>query len=275
MRLLFCGDVMGRAGRDMITTHVPELRRRLALDAVVINGENAAGGVGITGALCKEFYGAGVDAITGGNHSWDRREVIGYIDGDPRLLRPLNYAPGTPGRGHQVIELAGGRRLLVINVMLRLFMELLDDPFRAVDAVLKEYRLAPRAGLDAILVDVHGEATSEKQAMGVYLDGRVSMVVGSHTHVPTADHRILPGGTAFQTDTGMCGAYDSVIGMRKDIAVSRFIRKLADKPSAADGPGTLCGLVVETDATTGLARRVAPVRIGGDLAETAPDWDEG
>ena len=268
MKILLCGDVVGRAGRAAVTEHVPELRRMLGLDFVVVNGENAAAGFGITDKICAELYAAGVDAITTGNHVWDRREIIAYIPSDPRLLRPANFPRGTPGRGSHVYRLADGRRVFLANLMARLFMDALDDPFAEVEAMLAEQRLGE---VDAIIVDFHGEATSEKMAMGQLLDGRVSLVVGTHSHVPTADAQILPRGTAYQTDAGMCGDYDSVIGMQKAAAVARFVTKMpGERLQVAEGPATLCGVVVETDDATGLARRIAPVRMGGRLIPSLP-----
>jgi metallophosphoesterase (TIGR00282 family) len=268
MHILFCGDVVGRTGREAILRHVPRLRDELALDFVVVNGENAAHGFGITAEMCAEFYAAGVDVLTTGNHVWDKRDIIAAIDGDPRLLRPANVPPGTPGRGEAVFALPDGRRVLVVNVMARVFMDPLDCPFIAVGGALDAHPLGRE--VDAALVDIHGEATSEKMAMGHFADGRASLVVGTHSHVPTADAQILPGGTAYQSDAGMCGDYDSVIGMRKGPAVARFLRKMpGERMEPADGEATLCGLVVETDDATGLARRVAPLRLGGRLA---PHW---
>jgi 2',3'-cyclic-nucleotide 2'-phosphodiesterase len=250
-----------------VTAHLPRLRRELALDFVIANGENAAHGFGITDTICAELYGAGVDVITTGNHVWDRREIIGYIGGDPHLLRPINFPPGTPGRGHAVLALPDGRKLLVINAMARLFMDAIDDPFTGVDRLLAEH---PLGAVDAVLVDFHGEATSEKMSMGHFCDGRVSAVIGTHSHVPTADCQILPGGTAYMTDAGMCGDYDSVIGMQKGSAVARFVRKMpGERLQVAEGEGTLCAAFVETDDATGLARRVAPLRLGGRLQ---PQW---
>jgi metallophosphoesterase (TIGR00282 family) len=267
MRFLLCGDIVGRAGRAVVIAHLPRLRRELALDFVIANGENAAHGFGITDTICAELYGAGVDVITTGNHVWDRREIIGYIGGDPRLLRPINFPPGTPGRGHAVLALPDGRKLLVINAMARLFMDAIDDPFTGVDRLLAEH---PLGSVDASLVDFHGEATSEKMSMGHFCDGRVSAVIGTHSHVPTADHQILPGGTAYMTDAGMCGDYDSVIGMQKEAAVARFVRKMpGERLQVAEGEGTLCAAFVETDDATGLASRVAPLRLGGRLQ---PQW---
>ena len=267
MRLLFCGDIVGRSGRDAVKTQLPRLRREWALDFVIANGENAAGGFGITGKICDELFGAGIDVITGGNHSWDQREALSVIEREPRLLRPQNYPPGTPGRGAAVFNAGAGRKVLVLNVMGRLFMDPLDDPFFCVEAELKAHRLGRT--VQAIVLDVHAEATSEKMAMGHVVDGRVSLCVGTHTHVPTADHVILPGGTAYQTDIGMCGDYDSVIGMDKAIPIARFTRKLpTERLSAATGDGTLCAVFVETDDATGRARQIVPVRIGGLLSPT-------
>ena len=270
MRFLFLGDVLGRAGRRAVTDQLPNLRRRLAIDFVVVNGENAAGGYGITTKIAEELYAAGTDCLTTGNHVWDQRELLTAIDGEERLLRPANYPPGTPGRGSALLNAANGRRVLVINLMARLFMDAMDDPFARADEVLGAVAM-PR-DVDAIIVDFHGEATSEKMAMGHHLDGRVSLVVGTHSHVPTADHMILAGGTAYQTDAGMCGDYDSVIGMKKEPAIARFVRKLpGERLTPAEGPATICGLVVETDDATGLAARIEPLRTGGRLASHWPE----
>ena len=269
MRLLFCGDIVGRPGRAAVADHLADLRKRLALDFVVANGENAAGGFGITGKICQELFEAGVDAITGGNHIWDQREILSYIDGEPRLLRPQNYPASTPGRGSGLFTAPKGRKVLVVSVMGRLFMDALDDPFACVERELAKHRLG--VGAQAIILDVHAEATSEKMAMGHAVDGRVSLCVGTHTHVPTADTMILPGGTAYQSDAGMCGDYDSVIGMDKAVPIARFTRRLpTERLSVARGEGTLCAVFVETDDKTGLALRAEPVRVGGRLTETLP-----
>lgn len=269
MRVLFCGDVVGRAGRRAVLDRIPEIRRRLDLDVVVVNGENAAHGYGITADICREFFDAGVDVITGGNHSWDRREIVPFIDADIRLLRPLNYPEGTPGWGAAVYPLRDGRSIMVFQVMGRLFMDPLDDPFAAADRALLNHRVGQ--SVDCIIVDIHAEATSEKASMGVFLDGRVSLVAGTHTHVPTADDRILPGGTAYITDIGMCGDYDSVIGMNKEQAVARFIRKIpTGRLEPAEGDGTLSAVFLETDPDSGLARTFAPLRLGGHLPEVWP-----
>ncbi len=268
MRILYCGDVVGRSGRQVVIDNLPRLRQELDLDFVLVCGENAAGGFGITAKICEAFYAAGVDAVTLGNHAWDQREIIGYIDGDPRLLRAVNYPKGTPGRGAGVFPGRGGKTVLVIHVMTRLFMDPLDDPFGAVETALAAHRLGRT--VDAIVVDIHGEATSEKMALGHFVDGRASMAVGTHTHVPTADAQVLPGGTAYQTDIGMCGDYDSVIGMKKEAPIARFTRKLpTERLAAAEGEATLCAVYVETDDATGLANRIAPLRLGGRLA---PAW---
>ena len=269
MRLLFCGDIVGRSGREAVEAHLPGLRKRLALDVVIVNGENAAGGFGITRKICDELFALGVDAISGGNHSWDQREALGFIDAEPRLLRPHNYPEATPGRGIGVFDAGRGRKLLLVNLMGRLFMDPLDDPFACVERVLARHRLG--GTVQAIVVDFHAEATSEKMAMGHVVDGRVSLCVGTHTHVPTADHMILEKGTAYVSDLGMCGDYDSVIGMEKQVPIARFQRKLpTERLSVALGEGTLSGVFVETDDKTGLALRIEPVRLGGRLSETLP-----
>ncbi len=270
MRILFLGDVMGRSGREAVAQRLPELRRLLAIDLAVVNGENMAHGKGMTPKLVGELYAAGADVITSGNHVWDAREIIPYIDGDPRLLRPINFPPGTPGRGLATVTLADGRRAVIVNAMTRLFMDPLDDPFAVVLRALKPWPLGGAA--QAVLIDFHGEATSEKMAFAHFFDGDVSVVVGTHTHVPTADVTVLPGGTAYQTDAGMCGDYDSVIGMAKEEPVRRFVRKMPGerKPEPAGGPATVCGLFVETDDRTGLALRAEPVRVGGRLSQTLP-----
>ena len=271
MRILFIGDVVGRAGRAIVNQKLPGLISDWKLDLVVLNGENSAGGFGITENIFREFIDSGVDVVTLGNHAWDQREALVFIERCPQLIRPINYPKGTPGRGVAMIDAKNGARVLVINAMGRIFLDPLDDPFTAIDRELDLCALKRDA--DAILVDFHAEVTSEKQAMGHFLDGRVSVVVGTHTHVPTGDHRILPGGTAFQTDAGMTGDYDSVIGMVKDEPLSRFLRRIpSSKFEAAMGPATLCGLAVETDDATGLAQKVSAVRIGARLDEAVPHF---
>lgn len=240
---------------------------------MVVNGENAAGGFGITETIYQELVDAGADAITLGNHSWDQREALVFIERAPRLVRPINYPEGTPGRGAVMVETRGGARVLIINAMGRVFMDPMDDPFAAVERQLAECRL--RENADAIIIDMHAEATSEKQSMAALVDGRVTAVIGTHTHTPTSDHRVLPAGTAYVSDVGMTGDYDSIIGMEKAEPILRFVRKI---PSArfepASGPATLSGLAIETDDTTGLALRAAAVRLGGVLEEARPHFWE-
>jgi metallophosphoesterase (TIGR00282 family) len=273
MRILFVGDVVGRTGRNAVTARLPGLVADWKLDLVVVNGENAAGGFGITEAIYQELLDAGADAITLGNHAWDQREALVFIERAPRLIRPVNYPRGTPGRGSAMVEARNGARVLVINAMGRVFMDPLDDPFAAIDAELSACRLKHDA--DAIVIDMHCEATSEKQAIGYHADGRASLVVGTHTHVPTSDQRILPGGTAFISDVGMTGDYESVIGMEREEPLSRFLRKIpSSRFEPAGGPATLCAVAVETDDATGLAGRIGTVRLGGALEEARPGfWD--
>src|SRR5829696_415914 len=269
MRILFVGDVVGRSGRNIVKERLPRLIVDWKLDCVVVNGENAAGGFGITEAIYQDLLDAGADAITLGNHAWDQREALVFIERAPRLIRPINYPPGTPGRGAAMIEAKNGARALVINAMGRIFMDPLDDPFAAIERELSACAL--KSGADAIIIDMHCEATSEKQSMGHFVDGRASLVVGTHTHTPTADHQILPGGTAFISDVGMTGDYDSVIGMMKDEPLNRFVRKIpSSRFEPALGAATLCAVAVETDDATGLAHRIGAVRLGGRLEEARP-----
>jgi metallophosphoesterase (TIGR00282 family) len=254
----------------MIIELMPGLRQQLRLDFVIANGENAAGGFGLTPPIAEDLFAAGIDCLSGGNHTFDQKEVIPLLESDKRVLRPLNYPPGTPGHGVGEYEDARGRKILVVNAMGRVFMDAIDDPFRAVDEVLKRHPMGPQ--LHCIVVDMHGEATSEKMAMGHFADGRVSMTVGSHSHVPTADAQILPAGSAYQTDAGMCGVYDSVIGMDKEEPLRRFQAKLGRKRFApAAGVATICGVFLESDDKTGLAKRVEPLRLGGPLHEHIPE----
>ena len=269
-RLLFVGDVIGRSGRAAVCNHVSALRERWKLDLVVANGENTAGGFGITENICEEFFSRGVDVITLGNHAFDQRDAYVFIERQPRLLRPANYPPGAPGRGAGVFIAANGARVLVVNLMGRVFMDALDDPFRQIDKELADCALGKDC--DAVIVDFHGEATSEKSAFANYVDGRVSLCVGTHTHVPSADARLLGAGTAFITDVGMTADYDSVIGMDKAEPIHRFLRKLpAGRFEPASGEATLCAVAVETDAS-GRAIRVAPVRIGPKLEPASPKF---
>ncbi len=273
MRILFIGDVVGRSGRTIVNERLPGLVAQWKLDLVVVNGENAAGGFGITEVIYNELIDAGADAITLGNHAWDQREALVFIERAPRLIRPVNYPKGTPGRGAALVESKNGKRALVINAMGRIFMDALDDPFTTVERELTACPL--KSGADAVIVDMHCEATSEKQSMGCFVDGRVSLVVGTHTHCPTADHRIMPGRTAFVSDVGMTGDFNSVIGMNKDEPLNRFLRKIPTaKFEPATGAATLCAIAVETDDASGLASKVGAVRLGGILEEARPKfWD--
>lgn len=269
MRIMFLGDVVGRNGRDAVIAALPQLRADYKPDVVIVNGENSAHGFGITAQICDDFFKAGIDVITTGNHIWDQREIIPSIEREPRLLRPLNFPEGTPGRGSYIFQTARAEKILVINVMGRLFMDALDDPFAALDKLLKSHRLGH--DVQAIFVDFHAEATSEKMAMGQYLDGRVSFMIGTHTHIPTADLQILPKGTGYQTDAGMCGSFDSVIGMEASIAVQRFARKMpGERLRPAEGEPTICGVIFDTDPKTGLCTAAEPLRMGGRLRSHRP-----
>jgi metallophosphoesterase (TIGR00282 family) len=265
VRLIFLGDVLGKSGRTAVHDVLPRLRQRYAPDIVVVNGENAAHGFGITEEIFQGLIGAGADVVTLGNHAFDQREALVFIEREPNLIRPLNWNAGCPGRGSALVTTARGQRVLVINAMGRVMIEpQLDDPFPAVQRELDACQLG--RDCDAIIIDMHAEASSEKMAMGHFADGRASLVVGTHTHVPTADHQILPGGTAYLTDAGMCGDYDSVIGMDKQEPLNRFLRKLpVGRFIPAEGPATVCGVAVETNDTTGLAVKISPVRLGGRL----------
>jgi len=272
LRLLLIGDVVGRAGRAAIGAHVPKLREAWALDFVVVNGENAAGGFGITEAICEEFFAAGVDCITLGNHAFDQREALTYIAREPRLLRPLNYPAGVPGLGANLFAARDRRRIRVVNLQGRVFMEQLDDPFAAIARELDACRLGRDA--DAIVIDMHAETTSEKMAMAHFLDGRVSLVAGTHTHAPTADDQIFTGGTGYISDVGMTGDYDSVIGMQKDEPIRRFTQKTPGaRYEPASNEATLCGVATEI-GPVGRAEKIAPVRIGGRLSQARPGFWE-
>ncbi|WP_152496018.1 TIGR00282 family metallophosphoesterase [Roseovarius sp. THAF8] len=270
MRILYLGDVMGRAGRQAVAERLPGLRQAWKLDFVVVNGENATGGMGLSGAHAKALLEAGADCLTLGDHAFDQKDMLQFIEGEPRIVRPLNFAKGAPGRGAAVFSDARGRKVMVAQVLGQVFMKrAFDDPFSAVDTVMRAH--VPGGGVQASLIDIHCEATSEKMGMGHYCDGRASIVVGSHTHVPTADAQILPGGTAFQSDAGMCGDYLSVIGMEKTEPMRRFVTGMGkERFTPALGEVTLCGLYVETDDATGKATRVEMVREGGRLAPGGP-----
>jgi metallophosphoesterase (TIGR00282 family) len=269
MRLLFLGDVVGRSGRDAVGARLPGLIRDHGFDFVVVNGENASHGRGLTEGHFNDLRSAGADVVTLGDHAFDQRDTLSYIEREPTLLRPVNMAPGTPGRGANLIEGRNGHRVLVVNALGRVFMDPIDDPFRAVEAAVAACPLGEQA--DAIVVDFHTEATSEIQAMGFFLDGRVSLVVGTHTHIPTADHRILKGGSALMADAGMCGDFDSIIGVDAEEPLNRFLTGIPqNRFSPAEGAATLCGVALETDLATGLVIGLMPVRIGGSLAQALP-----
>jgi metallophosphoesterase (TIGR00282 family) len=269
MRILFLGDVVGRAGREAAAAALARLKPELRIDLAIVNGENASHGFGLAPEMARALFIAGADVITLGNHAWDRKEITAYIAETPRLIRPLNFPPGTPGAGSATVELPDGRKAVVLNAMGRLFMDPLDCPFRGTAVELARHRLG--ASVQAIVIDFHAEATSEKMAFAHSFDGQVSLVVGTHTHCPSADHQILPGGTAFQSDAGMCGDYDSVIGMTKEPAATRFWRKTpGERLNPAEGEATICGLLLITDDTTGLAQQIHPIRLGGRLSQAMP-----
>jgi 2',3'-cyclic-nucleotide 2'-phosphodiesterase len=272
LRILFIGDVVGKVGREAIRIHLPGCISQWKIDLCVVNGENAADqGFGITQPIYEELLAAGADAVTLGNHSWNRREALQFIEDAPHLIRPINYLSGTPGRGAALIETKTGGRTLVINALGRLFMDPVEDPFDRIGVELDANPLG--RGADAIVVDFHCEATGEKHAVGHFCDGRASLIVGTHTHTPSADDRILPGGTAFMTDVGMTGDFDSIVGMAKEEPLRRFTTGIAaGRFEPASGEATMCGIAVETDDRTGLAVRIGPVRLGGCLKRAVPQF---
>ncbi|GGA95812.1 metallophosphoesterase [Brucella endophytica] len=272
MRFLFLGDMVGRSGRTAVFEKLPGLINDLKLDFVVVNGENAAGGFGITEEIFRHTLEAGADVVTTGNHVWDQREALEFARREERFLRPANFPKGTAGKGSGVYLARNGARVLVSNIMGRVFMHPdLDDPFQAAEDILAACPLGEQA--DAVIFDFHAEATSEKQCFGHFLDGRASLVVGTHTHVPTADWQILNGGTAYMSDAGMCGDYDSSLGMDKEEPLNRFLSKVPKgRFEAASGPATISGVCVEISDRTGLAEKIAPLRIGPRLQEAMPDF---
>lgn len=271
MKILIIGDIVGRSGREALARYLPVLRQEHAPDAVIVNADNASHGLGVNHATVKELYGYGIDLLTGGDHVWDQRDLLPHLDRSPWVLRPINYPQGTPGKGFHIIETANQKRLLVIHALGRVFIDkLCGDPFAAIDALLAKHPLGQN--IDAILVDFHAEASSEKMALGQYLDGRVSALVGTHTHIPTADARVLNNGTAYMTDLGMTGDYDSVIGVVKDVPINNFRTGLKlGRFSPAEGDATLCGALIETDDATGMAVRIQPIKIGGILGDKAQE----
>jgi len=270
MKILFLGDVMGRAGRSAVAERLPGLRAEWGLDFVVVNGENASSGMGLTASHAKGLLDAGADCVTLGDHAFDQKDMLQFIETEPRVLRPLNFARAAPGKGARLFTASDGRKVLVVQALGQVFMKRpFDDPFSAVESVLNAHPLGGMA--QAVVVDMHCEATSEKMAMGHWCDGRASLVVGTHTHVPTADAMILPGGCGYLSDAGMCGDYNSVIGMEKLEPMRRFVTGMAKtRFEPANGAATLAGVYVETDDRTGRAQKIAPVRIGGRLAEARP-----
>jgi metallophosphoesterase (TIGR00282 family) len=261
--IIFFGDVVGRAGREALAKHLPKVKSEFNPEFIIVNGENAAAGFGITPSICEQFFSLGVDVITTGNHVWDQREIFSFASHNQKVLRPLNYPPGTPGQGQCIYESSSGLKIGVANLMARLFMDPLDDPFFHAKHIRELNPLMN--GCNAFVLDFHGEATSEKMSMGHYLDGYVTAVLGTHTHIPTADHRVLKHGTGYMSDVGMCGDYDSVVGMDKEIAMSRFITKMPNRLRTADGEGTLCGVVISVSRETGLSVKLTPIRRGANL----------
>jgi metallophosphoesterase (TIGR00282 family) len=260
---------MGRAGRAAVAARLPGLKADWSLDFVVVNGENATSGAGLSADHAKALLTAGADCVTLGDHAFDQKDMLSFIENEPRILRPINFAKNAPGKGARVFEAKGGRKVLVAQVLGQVFMKRpFDDPFSAIDGVLRAHPLGGVA--QAVIVDIHCEATSEKMAMGHWCDGRASLVAGTHTHVPTADTQILGGGTAFQSDAGMCGDYNSVIGMDKLEPMRRFVTGMGkERFTPANGEATLSGVYVETDDRTGLATKVRMIRLGGRLQEAA------
>ena len=261
---------MGRAGRAAVTSQLPKLREDWRLDFVVVNGENATSGAGLSAGHARTLLEAGIDCMTLGDHAFDQRDMLQFIESEPRILRPVNFSKAAPGKGVRLFEARGGRKVLVTQVLGQVFMKRpFDDPFSALQTTLTAYPLGGQA--QAVIVDIHAEATSEKMAVGHYCDGRASLVVGTHTHVPTGDAQILPGGTGYMTDAGMCGDYHSVIGMEKAEPLRRFLTGMPkERFTPATGEATLSGVYVETDDRTGKATRIEPIRVGGRLQESTP-----
>lgn len=260
MKILFVGDVVGRTGRHALSCRLHRLIDEHQIDLVIVNGENAAAGFGLTARIADDLFDMGIDVITSGNHIWDKREIYEHLDREERLLRPANYPPGLPGRGSGLFSTSSGIKVGVINLEGRVFMNNLDCPFRVADQLVRELR----SHTPIILVDFHGEATSEKMAMGYYLDGQVSAVIGTHTHVQTADERILSGGTAYITDVGMTGSRDAVIGIRKELAIEKFLTQLPVRFDVAKKDSWLCGVLVEVDGETGRALGVQRIQEAAD-----------
>jgi metallophosphoesterase (TIGR00282 family) len=270
MKILFLGDVMGRSGRTAIAQHLPKLREEWKLDFVVVNSENATNGAGLSGSHAKAILDAGADCITLGDHAFDQKDMLQFVEHEPRIIRPLNFAKTAPGKGARVFTSRTGRKILVAQVLGQVFMKrAFDDPFSALDTTLRTHPLG--GVVSASLIDIHCEATSEKMAVGHFCNGRASAVIGTHTHVPTSDAMVLSGGTAYMTDAGMCGDYDSVIGMEKTEPMRRFVTgMIKERFQPANGEATLCGALVETDDSTGKAKSIRMIRKGGKLSQEMP-----
>ena len=264
MKILFLGDVVGISGRSMILNNLLSKIKNEKIDFVVVNGENAANsGVGLTEEICKDFFNCGVDVITTGNHIWGQKETVSHIEKENRLLRPLNLFAASPGKGFGIFTTKKQQKVGVLNLMGNVFMKKCEDVFETAEKFLQKYRL--KEHYDFLIVDFHAEVTSEKMALGHFFDGKATLVVGTHTHIPTNDRRILQNGTAYQTDAGMCGDYNSVIGMNKENSINKFLKKKSDKHFPATGEATLCGVIVECDIETGLAKKVENFIYGGEL----------
>ncbi|MBI29531.1 MAG: hypothetical protein CFH21_00640 [Alphaproteobacteria bacterium MarineAlpha5_Bin11] len=263
MKIIFIGDIVGRSGRDALAKYIPLIKNDFEPDAIIVNSENAAAGYGLTKKIAEEIFSLGVDVITLGNHAWDQREMLSYIEEKNNIIRPANYPKTVPGKGEINIQLKNGKNILVIQIMLRLFMNMaLDDPFSCADKILQSNSLGKST--NAILIDMHGEASSEKQSFGHFVDGRVTAVLGTHTHIPTADGRILSNKTAYQTDVGMTGDYNSVIGFQKEGPVYQFVHgyRQEGRFKVAEKEAILCGTFVESDDETGLAKKIVMIHYG-------------
>ena len=264
MKIFFLGDIVGKSGRLTVIKNLKDILEKKKIDFVIVNGENAADqGVGITEEISNDLFNSGVDVITTGNHVWDQKETIDYIERETRLLRPENLSSNTPGKGFGIYESKNGFKVGVLNLMGNVFMKKCDDVFETATIFKNKYKL--KEDYDFLIVDFHGEITSEKMAIGHFFDGKATLVVGTHTHVPTNDVRVLTNGTAYQTDAGMCGDYDSVIGMNKENSLNRFLKKESTKHFPAEGNATLCGLIVECNTSNGLAYKAEPFIYGGEL----------
>ena len=268
MRLAFFGDIVGRSGREALIDYIKNNKSKNGFDFIVVNGENAAHGFGITQSICDQLFNVGVDVITLGNHTFDQKDDLQLFDRVKNLIRPMNYTKGTPGRGFTIVEMPfSKRKIMVINLIGRLFLESNDDPFFVINEFLNQYKLG--VNIDAIFVDFHAEATAEKVALARYIDGRISGLVGTHTHVPTSDAQILPKGTGYLSDCGMCGDYNSCIGMNDEAPIKRFISKVNAyaRMTPATNEATVCGVVMDLDDSTGLCSKIQTIRVGGFLKE--------